>query len=107
MGIIGKLLLVIQQPLQLFCEMTHLAFVVLRKSLEELLLVSLNVLVNRFHDWNCHLADIRLLAKTTPIDQSVDLPLWPKPHNRSAPGPITSCDTTVAVGRWPQESRVG
>jgi len=40
-----------------------------------------------------------LLAKTTPIDQSVDLPLWPKPHSRFTPGTITSCDTTVAIGR--------
>ena len=85
MGIIRKFLLVIQQPLQLFCEMTHLAFVVLRQGLEELLLVLLDVLVNRFHDWNGHLADIRLLAKTSPIDQSVDLPLWSKAHNRSIP----------------------
>ena len=49
MGIIRKFLLVIQQPLQLFCEMTHLAIVVLRQGLEELLLVLLDVLVNRFH----------------------------------------------------------
>ncbi len=81
MGIIRKLLLVIQQPLKLFREMTHLAFVVLRQGLEELLLILLNVLVNRFHDLNCHLADIWLLAETSPIDQSVDLPLWPKAHN--------------------------
>ena len=83
MGIIRKFLFVIQQPLQLFGEMTHLAFVVLRQGLEEFLLVLLDVLVNRFHDWNGHLADNRLLAKTCPIDQSVDLPLWSKAHNRS------------------------
>ena len=50
MGIIRKFLLGIQQPLQLLREMTHLAFVVLRQGLKELLLVLLNVLVNRFHD---------------------------------------------------------
>jgi len=80
-GIIRKFLLVIQQPLKLFCEMTHLAFVVLRQGLEELLLILLNVIVNRFHDWNCHLADTRLLAETSPIDHPVDLPLSPKAHN--------------------------
>ena len=35
MGIIRKFLLVIQQPLQLLCEMTHLAFVVLRQGLKD------------------------------------------------------------------------
>jgi len=48
-----------------------------------------------------------LLAKTTPIDQSVDLPLWPKPHNRFTTGTITSCDTTVAIGRQSKESQNG
>ena len=43
-----------------------------------------------------HLADIGLLAKTTHFDQSVDLPLWSKAHNRSSQEPITSCDIKVA-----------
>ena len=96
MGIIGKFLFVIQQPLQLFREMTHFAVVVVRQGLEELLLILLNVLVNRFHDLVRHLADIWLLAKTTHFDQSVDLPLWSKAHNRWPQEPITTCDIKVA-----------
>ena len=107
MGIIGKFLFVIQQPLKLFREMTHLAVVVIRQGLEELLLILLNVLVNRFHDLDRHLADIRLLAKTTHFDQSVDLPLWSKAHNRSFLDPITSCDIAVAIWRSPKESQEG
>ena len=49
MGIIGEFLFVIQQPLQLFREMTHFAVVVIRQGLEELLLILLDVLVDRFH----------------------------------------------------------
>ena len=49
MGIIRKFLLVIQQPLQLFCEMTP-CLRCAQTGLEELLLVLLDVLVNRFHD---------------------------------------------------------
>ena len=96
MGIIGEFLFVIQQPLQLFGEMTHFAVVVIRQGLEELLLILLNVLVNRFHDLDCHLADNRLLAKTAHFDQPVDLPLWSKAHNRWPQEPITTCDIKVA-----------
>ena len=107
MGIIGEFLFVIQQPLQLFREMTHFAVVVIRQGLEELLLILLNVLVNRFHDLVRHLADIGLLAKTTHFDQSVDLPLWSKAHNRSSQEPITSCDIAVAICRSAKESQEG
>ena len=107
MGVVGKLLFVVQQPLQLFSEMTHLAVVVIRQGLEELLLILLNVLVNRFHDLVRHLADIGLLAKTTHFDQSVDLPLWSKAHNRPSVDRITSCDIAVAICRSPKESQEG
>ena len=107
MGIIRKFLFVIQQPLQLFREMTDLAFIVFRQGLEEFLLILLNVLVNRFHDLVRHLADIGLLAKTTHFDQSVDLPLWSKAHNRPSVDRITSCDIAVAICRSPKESQEG
>ena len=96
MGIIRKFLFVIQEGVERFREVTDLAFIVFRQGLEEFLLILLNVLVNRFHDLDCHLADNRLLAKTAHFDQSVDLPLWSKAHNRCPQEPITSCDIKVA-----------
>lgn len=53
MAVVGELLLVVQQPLQLFGEVAHLSVVVLRKGFQEFFLILLDVFVDGLRTGSC------------------------------------------------------